>query len=323
MNILVLGGTGLVGRYLMGGLAKQGHQIDVISRRGAELRCRKVITADISQPNWIERNDIVLAHYDAIFHLAYANRSTPGYNRVVTVASVEEICRALTAANRSSPCHLIYVGSMVVFGMRPSMHIVTEDAPRVADSEYAQNKIDATQLAMRTSPGWFSTVMHPTGVYDATSERIADHQELLAKNYLPRGGLRNLGVINIVHAADVANALVLALHRSPGAGSKEFIINAETIPYDEWFSSLAKTVAPRYRLRMPEFVRRYCRGPIREGLNRLRIGCPLYLHGKSSEALRRTNVYSAEKARRELGFVPGVLFREFCDELAAHRRRVQ
>lgn len=310
-NALVLGGTGLVGQYLVPRLVGQGFDVDIVSRGesgviGGEPNVR-LINADLQNPDWIEFAGLRLERYDVIYHLAYAVGPDEARNRAVTVDSVGLLLEGLSGISVQRKRHFVYVGSMAVFGVRPADEVVTESSRRNADSEYAENKLAATNLAMTPVRGVVCTVLHPTGVYDEKSSRINKYRKLLSANYVP--ALPKLGMNNIVHADDVANALVLCLDRGLEENA-EYIINGESVSFRDWFSCLESTVESRCRLRLPEAFRFICRGPIRNLLNRLHICCPIYFSNRMDSPLFKESVFSSNRAFEDFGYRSMYSFKE-------------
>lgn len=320
MNALVLGGSGLVGRYLVARLIKDGHAVDVLTRDAARVSGSgaRALVADLSQPDWLTRAGIGLANYDAIFHLAYATRTDEQYNRTVTVDSVRAVMDGLRTLSDGKPRHVVYIGSMVVFGATPADSVVTEQSARVGDTTYAANKLAATQLALEPMPHVHRSVLHPTGVYDASSRRIKQYRGLLESNYIPmrHGGS---GFNNIVHADDVALAALMCLDRArrdPAPHGEEFIINGEVVVYRDWFAQLAETVENKSWLRLPPLARPLCRGPVRRLLNAAGVCCPLPIPDYKLSAYEMQTEFSSAKARTHFGYAPQrPSFREMCASL--------
>lgn len=72
MKILVTGGTGFIGRYLVGTLIKKGHQVKVIARdpekaKLFEKKDTKVVIGDLGDREFLKKE---LAGIEAIYHLA-------------------------------------------------------------------------------------------------------------------------------------------------------------------------------------------------------------------------------------------------------------
>jgi nucleoside-diphosphate-sugar epimerase len=318
MKVLVIGGSGLIGRFLLKRLVQNGHHIDLVTRDPSKLAVVslniRTVVADIALQDWLYRNTLHLANYDVVYHLAYATSGDDAYNRAVTVDSVRILVDGLRALAVERLRHFVYTGSMVVFGARPTDRTVTETSAKIGDSPYAENKIAATICAMEPGPGLLCTVLHPTGVYSEHSARINRYRTLLAHNYIPNH-FGSKSINNIVYADDVAAALVQCLDRPRNQSAEEYIINGETKSFSDWFSELSETTHRRSWVRLPAFTRYFCRGPVRRLLNTFGVGCPLPFSENKGSVFEQEAIYSCDKARQHFGFSPETSFREVCDRL--------
>jgi len=316
MNILVLGGTGLIGRYLLKRLLALGHNVHVVSRNPDKVQFNsvslQVIRADIGSADWLGKIDA--GSYHVIYHLAYATTEDEAYNRTVTVDSVRLLMNQLKNLGNENVRHFVYVGSMVVFGLSPKDSIVTEISEKIADSVYAANKIAATTLALDSSAPFLTTVIHPTGVYDETSKRIEFYRQLLEQNYIPALSSGN-GINNIVYADDVALALINCLNRPTKNKSEEYLINGEAIAYREWLGLLEKTVKQRNKVRVPAFMKVVFRGPIRRFVNSLGVRCPIYISKNKQSEYERKTIFSSAKATADFSYAPRIKFIDVCSRL--------
>ena len=150
-----------------------------------------------------------------------------------TAASARQLVDAL----RPSRPLLVHCGTIWVHG--PALRVpVTEDEPRTAYGEYGTGKAEIEALLHRetraggvpaivlhpghiSGPGW--PVITPAGNLDpAVWTRLATGQPLA----LPDHGL---GVLNHVHADDVAQAFELALSRPAAAGASFHVVAAQAM----------------------------------------------------------------------------------------------
>lgn len=212
MRVLIIGGTGLVGRYLLTRCVTAGHEVSVLTRSSARVpSTASAIVADISKPGWCMNADISLT-FDIVVYLAYSTTLNAACDRAVTVDSVNEL---LDHFNGSLLKHFIYVGSMSIFGIDLPTGILDETAPHVPDNDYAQNKIDASAAAIGASTSFKVSVLHPTGVFSSNSKRLNTYREMLTNGYFvfDSGGC---GINNSVHADDVASAILACYSRQKG-----------------------------------------------------------------------------------------------------------
>ena len=214
--------------------------------------------------------------------MAYATTEDSEYNRAVTVQSVIDLLDHLRDVKLQ---HFIYLGSMAVFGdMTP----------------YAQNKLDAAQAVLKANVPFRVTVLHPTGVYDANSKRIRDYKAMFETGYIVSPAD---GIANIVHADDVAGAIVSSASRTKGAQAEEYMINGETLTYREWFAALEREVGVAFWPKLPAWLSPFIRGPIAKLARKLRFRKALPIPLYKLTAYRAKTAYSSERAEWDFGFI--------------------
>ena len=302
---LVLGGTGLVGRRLVRALVARGDYVDVVTRGARALPTgAKSIVADIFRRDWIDS----LTAYDVVCHLAYAATGDDAYDRAVTLDSVLAL---LQRSSQMGVTHFIYLGSMAIFGENTPVGTLDETAPKLGKTEYARNKIAATNAVMSALGNFRVSVLHPTGVYDPSSTRITSYKAMLKMGYIdvPLTGLNN-----IVHAEDMASAIILCADRRLGSRREEYIINGEVLSYSDWIGHLERQLGLASRLKLPRYVSMFCRGPLGTLVRRLQwrrgIKVPAY---KAALYCLKT-CFSSAKALRDFGYRPS---RAFIEEIKA------
>ncbi|HET7017519.1 MAG TPA: NAD-dependent epimerase/dehydratase family protein [Streptosporangiaceae bacterium] len=227
-RVVVIGATGHIGTYLVPRLVEAGHEVIAISR-GSREPYR-------ASPHWQEVTQL------AVDRDAEDAEGTFGH-RIAALrpdAVIDLICftkasaRQLVDALRPARPLLVHCGTIWVHG--PALRVpVTEDEPRTAYGEYGTGKAEIEALLHEetrtggvpavvlhpghiSGPGW--PVITPAGNLDpATWTALATGQPLA----LPDHGL---GVLNHVHADDVAQAFDLAL-ACPAAIGSSFHVVAE------------------------------------------------------------------------------------------------
>lgn len=306
MRVLIIGGTGLVGRYLLDRCRAIGYEVAVVTRSADRVPLpARAIVADISKAGWAVGAGIDPFSFDMVVHLAYATTQDAVYDRTVTVDSVVEILHHFKG---SSLKHFIYLGSMSVFGIELPPGQLDETAPRVPDNDYAQNKIDASAAAMGADVSFKVSVLHPTGVYSATSKRLKSYREMLAYGYLvlDAGGR---GINNIIHADDVAAAILACATRQKGERAEEYLVNGEAIKYSEWFTVLEQQLGVADQHRVPAKLSSLCRGPLRRILQAARLRFPIIMPAYKRAIFERDTLIVPDKAATHFGWQPCLRFK--------------
>jgi nucleoside-diphosphate-sugar epimerase len=225
-RVVVIGATGHIGSYLVPRLVRGGHEVIAMSRGGRdpyhpspEWGAVTQVTADRAAQDAAGTFGARIAALepDAVVDLI-----------CFTAASARQLVDAL----RPSRPLLVHCGTIWVHG--PALRVpVTEDEPRTAYGEYGTGKAEIEALLHRetlaggvpaivlhpghiSGPGW--PVITPAGNLDPGVWTALASGQALA---LPDQGL---GVLNHVHADDVAQALELALSRPAAIGASFHVV---------------------------------------------------------------------------------------------------
>jgi nucleoside-diphosphate-sugar epimerase len=312
MKVLIIGGTGLVGSYLVSRCISYGHDVSVLSRSGRMLqKSVHFIKCDISVPGF---SKYLNKNFDIVVHLAYATSGDAKYNRAVTVDSVFEVLEYFKDSDLKA---FIYCGSMSVFGIDLPAGLIDENTIRVPDCEYAINKIDVSKMLIAANVSFKVTILHPTCIYDAFSKRIKNYRDMLSSGYiyLDEGG----GINNIIHADDVALSIIACFTRVLGSRAEEYIVNGELISYKEWFSILEQNIGKAKMPRIPVQLEKLCRWRIRSLLSILGVRPPILLPAYKRAMFERKAIFISDKAFLHLGWSPKLRFIDVIADSAGSR----
>lgn len=232
MRIVVIGGTGHIGTYLVPRLVQAGHDVMVVSRTqrapySSSGAWRSVQTVAIDRESAEQEgtfgSQIAALEPDVVIDLI-----------CFTPASAEQIVDSLRGRVR----HFLHCGTIWVHG--PSSCVpTTEDQPRRPIGEYGKNKAAIEEYLQKAAQldGFPATVIHPghiTGrgwvpvnpaghVNPAVFQQLADGKPLL----LPNNGL---ATVQHVHADDVARMFVAAMaNRSVSIGESFHVVAATAL----------------------------------------------------------------------------------------------
>jgi nucleoside-diphosphate-sugar epimerase len=225
-RVVVIGATGHIGTYLVPRLVDGGHEVIAVSRgeRGPyhatpqwDAVTRVSADRDAEDADGTFGDRVAALRPDAVIDLICFTR-----------ASAQQLVEAL----RPSRPLLVHCGTIWVHG--PALRVpVTEDEPRTGYGEYGTGKAEIEALLHQetraggvpavvlhpghiSGPGW--PVITPAGNLDpATWTQLATGRTLA----LPDHGL---GVLNHVHADDVAQAFERALSSPPAIGASFHVV---------------------------------------------------------------------------------------------------
>ena len=223
---MVIGGTGHIGSYLVPRLIRAGHEVIAVSRGEREPYHEAVEWRSVQRVNADRAADEAAGSFGG--RIAELRPDVVVDLICFTPASAEHLVDALRPARTL----LLHCGTIWVHG-RTARVPVTEDEPRTGYGDYGVNKAAIEALLHRETlaggvptvilhpghicgPGW--PVITPAGNLDADVWRRLAVGDPVA---LPALGL---GVLNHVHADDVAQAFELALTRPTAIGASFHVV---------------------------------------------------------------------------------------------------
>ena len=305
-SVLVTGAGGFIGSRLSEMLVEARANVHVLLRSGVDfdayqkLGCRPFrgdITLTDSLPPAVEGCQYV-------FHCAVGGGDLTESRRI----NVEGTLNLLRAAKEAGVQRAVHVSSISVHGsiLPPDApEIVREDQPFVTTGgEYDVSKAEGEQAALKfgRENNLEVVAIRPTLVYGPKSttwtttplERIKYEQMALV------GG--GIGIANLVYIDDLVYAMMLAATVQGAAGEAYFISGPETPTWreviDKYARLLKKPSPPSLPLWKAKLVY-----PIEKFHYRL-TRKPERIAPFDRLAHVQTNIYSIEKAKRDLGYSP-------------------
>lgn len=208
MKVLVTGGTGFIGQYLIKELIRNDYEVRALSREiGQKRKDVELVVGDITKPKTLSQ---AFKNIDAVFHnAAYAMDWGP--KKEFQSVNVEGTRNVSEACKNAGIKYMVYTSSAGVYGFPNSKVSITEDSALSPLNEYARSKLQGEKILLSNTE-INVLIVRPVLVLGAGA--TAAHL-LLSK--LVDGTMRYIGDgtqhISIVHPADVAQCLRLSLER--------------------------------------------------------------------------------------------------------------
>ena len=294
MRVVVIGGTGHIGSYLVPRLVTAGHEVTVLTRGerapyhedAAWQRVQRLrVDRDAEDAAGVFGKRVAELDADAVIDL---------------VCFTVDSARQLAGALRGRTGLLLHCGTIWVHGPLTAVP-VTEDAPRAPFGDYgiAKSAIEEYLLAESRRGGVPTTVLHAGHIVGPGWEPCnpAGNFDLGLFGALARGeevALPNLGLetLHHVHADDVAQAFELALHRrSASAGESFHVVSPQALTLRGYAAAVAGWFGHQPRLRFAPFT------------EWAREVDPAYAE-TTWEHIARSPSMSIDKARALLGYAP-------------------
>lgn len=242
MRVIVIGGTGHIGTYLVPRLVEAGHEVVCISRSRREPY----------KPHgaWGEVETIEIDREEAEATGVFGQRVLDLQPDVVIdlICFTLDSARGLVDALRGKIQHFLHCGTIWVHG--PSVVVpTTEEQPRRPFGEYGVQKaaIESYLLGEARLKGFPATILHPGHIVGPGWNPLnpAGHfnPEVFAR--LARGEtliLPNLGMetVHHVHADDVAQAFVQAMaHYAASVGESFHVVSPAAVTLRGYAEAMA------------------------------------------------------------------------------------
>jgi nucleoside-diphosphate-sugar epimerase len=301
MKVLVAGATGAIGRQLVPKLVANGHEVVGITRSEAKADAVRALGAKPAIADALDPEQVAAAvaasEPEAIIHeltglagnlgnLRNLDRSFAATNRLRTEGT-DHLLSAARAAGVKRFLAQSYAGWPYARSGGP---IKDEEAPLDDDPPAsARQTIAAIRYLERavTEANWTEGVVLRYGGFYGPGTSLApggEQLEAIRKRRFPVVGGGG-GITSFLHIEDAADATVAALERGrPGIYN---IVDDEPAPVREWLPEVARSIGAKPPPRAPRWLGRLLAG--------------------EAATVMMTEVRGAsnEKAKRELGWVPG------------------
>jgi uncharacterized protein YbjT (DUF2867 family) len=223
MRLLVVGGSGFLGGYVLREAASRGYETIALARSAAAARAvaangARPIAGDLDQVRDLDEA-FTAARADVLVCVASLGR---GHGPSI-VAAAEEA------------------------GIPRAVFVSTTAVTTTLDPPTKQVRLAAEQQIRRCGLDW--TILRPTMIYGAPGDRnLARLLVLLRRTPVLPVPAAGACLHQPVHVADVATAVLDALERPAAIGSMYTVAGPEPIPFTELLRTCARVVGSRTRI---------------------------------------------------------------------------
>ena len=315
MRALVTGAHGFIGGHLTERLLHKGWAVRALVSPWGKLNNLKAVLEhsklEVARANLTQSESLkgICREVDVVFHAAAKVADWGAWEGFyqTNVLGTEHL---LKEAERSKVKRFALVSSIAVHPYTGFREADTRILPRDGSiNAYARSKVLAEDLVMRSNLEWVIVRpgLWPFGMRDPNFSRIIQE---VKRGTLPLvdGGR---AILNTAYVENLVQGLLLAGTVSNAAG-KAYLIADEGCPtWRDLFHELADLLnAPRPRLTLPSSVVEPLSGTVEKFYAKVAPQTEPPLTRYRARLMRRDVHFSIENARRELGYEPGVTWRE-------------
>jgi nucleoside-diphosphate-sugar epimerase len=255
--ILVTGGTGLLGTYLLYELTRKGHKVRVLLRPAKkEYEPRKIFSCFpdaneqlIDQVEWFEGDVLdvfslqqAMQGVDYVYHCAAIISFNPREMNKMLEVNVEGTANVVNACLENGIKKLCHVSSIASLGQAEKSEVIAENAKWKTsrnNSGYAVSKYGGEREVWRgIEEGLNAVIVNPSVIIGAGCHKRATNQLFhKIRNFLP---FYTSGVNGYVDVHDVAKAMILLMESN--ISGERYVLNSENLSLKEFFAKTAEVL---------------------------------------------------------------------------------
>lgn len=315
---LVTGASGLLGSHIVERLRADGRPVRVLVRPNTDRSWLDTQGVEYTEGDLTDAKALRAAcdGCDAVFHSA-AKVGDWGPWEDFQKITIDGTRAMILAAKDAGVRRFVHISSVSTYGYHTDEVTVDETYELGYGlykwAYYSRSKIEAEKLVWDEfkKGGIELTVIRPAWIYGerdrATIARLYDMVKQGRAKILGRGDNR----LNVVYAGNIADACLLAVDKPEANGEVYNISNDGKITQQEYFDLLADTIgAPRVTRKVPYGIA-YRAGHMLEFVGHMfNTSKPPFITRYAVWLMGRRSYFSAEKARRELGWESAVSYEE-------------
>jgi 2-alkyl-3-oxoalkanoate reductase len=313
---LVTGATGLLGSHIVEQLRKRNLPVRVLVRRGSDCAWLKTQNVEFAEGDITEPASLkaACAGVDAVYHSAAKVGDWGPWEdfQRITIDGTRNILEAAIAAKVR---RFVHISSISAYGYHTRDCTVDETFDLGYKlyrwAYYSRSKVAAEQLVWEAhrAKRIEVTVIRPAWIYGERDRTTIARLYNMIKN----GQAKILGPgdnrLNVVYAGNIAEAAIAAASRPDCNGEAFNCSNDGEITQQQYFDLLARTIgAPPVKRHAP-YRAAYFVGFLLECLGHaLQRKKPPFVTRYAVWLMGRRSYFSADKARRVLGWKPTVTY---------------
>jgi dihydroflavonol-4-reductase len=309
MKTLITGASGFVGSAVVRQLIKAGHCVRALVRPHSDRRNLAGLAVEIAIGDLKDRAslDRALAGCSALFHVAADYRLWVPRSHEIYETNVVGTRNIMLAAAHAGVKRIVYTSSVATLGLHPDGSPSDESSP-VSLSEmighYKRSKFlaEAEVKRLADEEGLPVVIVNPSTPIGPRDIKPTPTGRILVEALCGRMPAYVDTGLNLVHVDDVAIGHLLAFQA--GTIGERYILGARNMTLKEILTELARMTGRRPpRIRLPH--------PLVFSIACVSEACAWVMGGREPRVTldgvrlsRKRMFFSAEKAKRSLGFCP-------------------
>ncbi|MCR4332597.1 MAG: NAD-dependent epimerase/dehydratase family protein [Sulfuricaulis sp.] len=319
--MLVTGGSGFIGRYLVDALIQRGADVTILSRHPSPAGMKgKTVVGDLTRP---ETLDDVCRGFTTVFHLAgdaHAIDRVDDNERLGWRTTVEGTSALVDQSIRAGVSRFVYFSSVKAMGEGGKV-CLDETAVSSPVTSYGKAKREAEKIVLDACQrGLASTVLRLPMVYGPGCKgNLPRMIQAIARGLFPP--LPEIGnKRSMVDVRDVVEAALLAADNPAATGKIYVVTDGQAYSTRQMYERICTEVGrPVPRWTIPISLLRFA-AYVGDMIDRLR-GRRFFFDTEALDKLTNSAWYSSDKISRELNFRPAHTLMSSIHEIVAEVRK--
>jgi nucleoside-diphosphate-sugar epimerase len=323
---LVTGGTGFIGSHLVESILASGTQVRCLVRPARSLRWLEGKDVEIVEGDCLDREglDAAVRGVDYVYHAAgvlwSADEREYFRGNVLGTRNMIEACeRACPELRR-----FVLVSSQAAAGPARGDAPRTESEAPAPITPYGRSKLEAERLVCDYRSRVSAVVVRPCAVYGPRDRALLAYFRLARRGFLVEFGSGADRIVSMCHVSDIVRGTICAaVSGSVASGSVYFLADPEPYSWRRVESIIASVLDIKARrLRLPLWLLSGLTA-LGQGYGRATGKSVMLNRSRVAELMARRWDCDAGKARRELGFAPGVNLKDGIREVVRWYQKEQ
>lgn len=301
-TLLLTGATGFVGSHVVEACKGEGFRLKALVRKASDAERLEgegveCVRGSLESPEALKA---AITGADAVLHLAAVTKArTPDEYQRANAAGTQALIEAILCTD-ARPRRLVYLSSLAAVG--PSFDgrpVTREVAPRPLTA-YGRTKLAGEKVCEAVSDLIEVAILRAPAVYGPRDRDVFEFFQMAKRGILPlpSGPVRRL---QMIHAADLARALVLAA-TAEGARGVYHVAEARSYEWQEMARMVATAVGSKARIITVPAALIATAAAVSETVTGLFGRSTIFNRDKARELLAPGWLCETELALRDFGF---------------------